>query len=395
MERIKFERHREAHNLMDRLSLSGLTPAASQVWGSVRIVPLIREQVRGDLRLGLNHQPKMLTEVALDQRGLRYWSYVPSGLIVQWSRGEPVTSWAAQLDRLREVSDGEVEGSGWFRVKKLDRMVRRLDAKSIRMLPLHLAIEGFLGMHFGGPDVAYQCYTHRARRFGLDPAVTQAIPGGALAHLDEALRLFELHEGQCGALVYVGDALASAVVVPHPADYRAMHNALIEDFYAELFVYHSQYTGLPEFPIELHTPTRSIGALRATFEHACAQWADWEASHMGRDLLGRGVISERVRRMGPFSLQRFITDLQQGEQAEHIGEAIVREDGALEYLKTMRLSRTQVRRAQLLELLAEHEWDAEAAAASMGWTYKGLVREMKRAELDFVLHPELRPRARK
>ncbi|MFF8376398.1 hypothetical protein ACF07V_09750 [Streptomyces sp. NPDC015661] len=34
--------------------------------------------------------------------------------------------------------------------------------------------------------------------------------------LGEALRVFELHPGQCGLLLYVTDALAAAFVVPHP-----------------------------------------------------------------------------------------------------------------------------------------------------------------------------------
>ncbi|MEH2056818.1 MAG: hypothetical protein V7K97_11825 [Nostoc sp.] len=42
-------------------------------------------------------------------------------------------------------------------------------------------------------------------------------------------------------------------------------------------------------------------------------------------------------------LQRFITDLNPNEE-NHIGEAIIRENGELEYLKTYRLSGMQTRR---------------------------------------------------
>ena len=37
-------------------------------------------------------------------------------------------------------------------------------------------------------------------------------------------------------LVFVADALASAFVVPHPEDYRALHETLIEDMFSELLV---------------------------------------------------------------------------------------------------------------------------------------------------------------
>jgi hypothetical protein len=61
------------------------------------------------------------------------------------------------------------------------------------------------------------------------------------------LRVFEIHEGQCGVLVFVADHLASAFVVPHPEDYRLLHRTLIEDFYGEL-IFQSSHLHQDEHP---------------------------------------------------------------------------------------------------------------------------------------------------
>ena len=48
-----------------------------------------------------------------------------------------------------------------------------------------------------------------------------------------------------------------------------------------------------------------------------------------------------------------------------MGEAIVRDNGRLEYLKTYRLSAAQTRRAYLLQLLAEADWHLDTAAEGL------------------------------
>lgn len=58
--------------------------------------------------------------------------------------------------------------------------------------------------------------------------------------------------------------------------------------------------------------------------------AEWSAFHedMANGLFGKKLRSERIYRAGPFQLQRFSTELEPSEE-NHIGEAIVRENGEL------------------------------------------------------------------
>ena len=52
--------------ILDKLSLKGLTLAPSQVWGQIRLVPLLREEVREDLRLAQVEFNEYLTVVNQD-----------------------------------------------------------------------------------------------------------------------------------------------------------------------------------------------------------------------------------------------------------------------------------------------------------------------------------------
>ena len=107
------------------------------------------------------------------------------------------------------------------------RMARRADKNRLRFLPLHLALEGYLALHFGGPDDRVGgVVTHARSTTGSRPASRRRTPGATVSGLEDALRVFEIHPGQCGVLVYVADALAAAFVVPHPDDYRALHSTL-------------------------------------------------------------------------------------------------------------------------------------------------------------------------
>lgn len=218
---------------MNTLDLHGLDLAPAQVWGNVRLVPLLRRDVRGDLRLARRRYDERFTVVSLDGEllapGVKYASFVPHGLVASWSSdGSPVASMGAALGKAR---DGKTLGRC---VRVLHRMARRESDHTLRFLPLHLAMDGFLALCFGGPDVTWPEYSRRAISHGLDPRVEDSFSGAALPGFADALRVFEIHERQVGVLVFVADALASAFVVPCPEDYRALHASLIEDFYGEL-----------------------------------------------------------------------------------------------------------------------------------------------------------------
>ena len=61
--------------------LSDLTLGPSQACGAFRLVPLLRQHCRTDLRLGLSKEPGFAVEVSKAV----YTSYIPHALIVEWN----------------------------------------------------------------------------------------------------------------------------------------------------------------------------------------------------------------------------------------------------------------------------------------------------------------------
>ncbi len=387
--------------LLESLQLQGLELAPSQVWGNVRIVPVLRPDAPGDLRLTRRDYDADLGVVALagDPRDPQstqpaYFSYIPHGLVVNWSDdGSPAAAFGAHLFG----RDGKrIGASGGFGVQVLSRMVRREARDRLRLLPLHLAMEGFLALHFGGPDIAWEEYSRHAISWGLSPRAEMAVPGYAIRSLDDALRRFELHRGQVGALVFVADALASAFVTSHPDDYRALHASLIQDFYGELiWQYGCLYDGVvavgdigpdPDAAAVL-AKVSGFDDLRDILAQMRADWADIQ--HVMADaVFARPVTAELCYELGPFTLQRFMTDLTPGND-NHIGECILRKDGTVEYLKTFRLSAAQSRRAFLLSQLAGHQWNVEAFAEAQNTTKDQIILRLANAGFAYLLRQDV------
>jgi len=370
----------------EKLGLRGLEAAPAQTWGAFRLVPLIRREVREDLRLARRGYGEDVGVAMLGGRpggpGHAYLSFVPHGLVVSWNEdGTPVASQGASLQK---GGDGVAIGRV---VRLFHRMAKREDGRRLRLLPLHLAMEGFLALHFGMPEIAWPEYSRRALRRGLDPRVEESMSGGAIAGLEDALRVFEIREGQVGVLVLVADALASVFVVPHPDDYRALHPSLLQDFFGEL-LYRSGmlYPDVPPAKATIdEANVRSLSDLREAVAGMRRDWADFSAL-LASGVLKREALVEDVYGLGPFRLDRFVTRLDLHEE-NHIGERIVRDDGTLEYMKTFRLSDAQARRAHLMSVVAAHGWNLEEAAEELGGTLPELVRRLQNAGLGHVLSP--------
>ncbi len=379
------------------LDLKGLRTAPPQSMGAVRILPLVRERFLAegaaladpprDLRIGLRGygDSYAVVEVGGDgptDPGLKYMSFVPHGLIVSYTEdGSPVAALGGSFGPASEKKDRFV--------RLMHRMVKQEQGEGatsrFRMLPLHLAMEGFLALHFNGPDILWNQYSQQAIRKGLDPRSERAIRGSWLPGLEEALRTFEILPAQVGVLVFVADALACALVMPHPEDYRRMHTSLLGDFFGDLL---REYAILHPHSLPAHAPLDggAVKTLEDLVRQVARVRADWSeyAALLSAGLLGRAVKVERVRSMGPFRLERFVPLFDPDVEC-HIGERIVREDGTLEYLKTFRLSAAQVRRAYLLEQLAAAEWNMERAAAALRCTEKDLAQRLVSAGFGFLL----------
>ncbi|WP_306324698.1 ARPP-2 domain-containing protein [Streptomyces venezuelae] len=375
---------------MSRIDLDGLDVRPAQVWGGVRLVPLVRAEPVPGLRL---HREVYggFGAVDLPDR-TTYLSYVPHGFVADWTGTGSGAESAAYGTRL----GGEVTARDSMPVRRLHRMAKRRRDKDgraerrLRFLPLHLALEGYLALHFGGPSVVWDEWSREAVRHGLSPRSEAAYAGWSVPGLAEALRIFELHPGQCGMLLYVADALAAAFVVPHPEDYRLLHPTLVEDLYGELVHQYAHYGApVPEFTARIRDGAggvRSLADLRAAAREQERAWAAAHDGLMARDLLETPYAFERVQRMGPFDLYRFLPPFQRGGAEQHIGELITDHKGRTAYLKTFRLSENQIRKGHLLQRLADCDWHLGRTAEALGTSYAEVVRRIRSAGLDPLLN---------
>ncbi|KUO02706.1 ARPP-2 domain-containing protein [Streptomyces caeruleatus] len=369
--------------------LAGLRTRPSQVWGAVRLVPLVRAEPVHDLRLHprIHDGPGV---VDLGRRKGTYVSYIPHSFVAEWTGdGSPAAAYGTQLTGDRP----EQEAVATVRLHFHRRMARQEAKHRLRFLPLHLALEGYLALHFGGPSLAWEEWSRQAVRQGLSPRVEAAFLGTEVPGLADALNVFEIHPGQCGVLVYLADALAAAFVVPHPEDYRTLHPTLVRDLYGDL-VYHyaTLMPPVPDFRARITgAGVRSLADLRAAAVRQTAQWADFHDTTMAAGLLEQGCTWEEVRRMGRFTLSRFLPTFRP-KQDNHIGEAISDEQGRIVYLKTFRLSESQVRRGYLLSHLAAHDWHLADTAAALGMEKAQLCHRLESAGFGHLLRPDMRGR---
>ncbi|MFD8966419.1 hypothetical protein ACFV0C_15695 [Streptomyces sp. NPDC059568] len=400
---------------MTRLDLTGLITRPAQVWGGIRLVPLVRAEPLPGLRL---HQQiyEGYGEVQVGP-DTSYVSYIPHGFVADWSGdGDQGAAYGTQLgagtragvsagaegqehDRGRDRRDWSPEA---VPVRRHHRMVKRMKAgKSgrgrsrtaaatrCRFLPLHLALEGYLSLHFGGPPIAWDEWSQQAVRQGLSPRAEDAYLGLGVRGLADALRVFEIHPGQCGVMVYTADSLAAAFVVPHPDDYRALHPSLVEDLYGEL-VHQYAFFGAPvaEFEARIRDGRHleTLADLRAAAHAQERVWSETHEAVLARQLLSTSYSFERVYRMGSYELHRFLPPFDRGAQEQHIGELINDHKGRTAYLKTFRLSDAQIRRGHLLTRLAAHDWHLGRTAEALGATYDELVRRIRAAGFESLLN---------
>jgi hypothetical protein len=366
--------------------LEGLETRPAQVWGSVRLVPLVRDEPVPNLRLHRKAYEEPVSVVDVGD-GSAYVSFVPHAFVATWNDGDqaPAASYGARL-----LERDTAAAPPRMPVRFTRRMARRAGKDRLRFLPLHLAVEGYLALHFGGPEILWEEWSRRAVARGLSPRCEESYLGLQVHGLEDALRIFEIHPGQCGVLVYVADALAGAFVTPHPDDYRALHATLVEDLFGEL-VYTYGLLGAPAGDLSAGIDgagIASIGDLRAAAARRREEWAAFHDEVMAGDLFDEDGSRRRVQRLHGFELSRFLPSF--GLRREnHIGETITGADGRIAYLKTYRLSDSQVRRGHLLTRLAAHEWRLDATAAALGIGDAALALRLERAGFGHLLRQDI------
>ncbi|MFE5714554.1 hypothetical protein ACFQ7J_27540 [Streptomyces sp. NPDC056501] len=385
---------------MTRIDLTGLDVRPAQVWGGVRIVPLVRAEPVPGLRLRREvYEGSGLGAVDLGDR-TTYTSYVPHGFVADWTAPGEGAGAGAESAVYGTLLGGDGAPDSCTPVRRLHRLAKRRPAeRRLRFLPLHLALEGYLALHFGGPSVVWDDWSRKALAQGLSPRAEAAYAGWSVPGLAEALRIFELHPGQCGMLLYVADALAAAFVVPHQDDYRVLHPTLVEDLYGELVHQYAYFGGpVPEFTARIRDGVggiRNLADLRAAAHGQERAWAEAHDGLMARDLLETSYAFERVYRMGDFDLHRFLPPFLRDGREQHIGELITDHKGRAAYLKTFRLTDKQIRKGHLLRTLADRDWHLERTAEALGTSYAEVVRRIEAAGLGGLLDSHVVARRRK
>lgn len=375
-----------------KLELAGLSSRPSQVWGSVRLVPLLRDEPIEDLRL--DRRCWDATAVVSLADDSRYVAFVPHAFVATWSPdGTPLATLGTQVARSGE------RPKRLFPVVQAKRMVRRERQHGralprLRFLPLHTAFEAYLALHFAGPDVLRREYTDHVLSQGLSPRVESVTPGEWVPGLEEALRVFEIVEGQVGVLLFVGDVFTAAFVVPHPDDYRRLHRSLLADFYGQTILHHAWLAGRAA-PLLRRFRDEHIGTLAELRLELVRARADWSAQlhDMSRGLLEQPVHLQHVYRLGRHHMFRCLPTFRLKHE-NHIGELIRAPGGEVAYLKTFRLTEAQIRRGYMLDSLARHDWDLYRTAEAQGTTRDNLVRGIERAGFGELLRAHVRAGAR-
>jgi hypothetical protein len=372
--------------------LDDLTTGPDARWGAVRLVPLLRREPVPDLRLHGYVDGEGRSVAARARRSGREGdpgavSYVPHSYTAAWG-GE---GWSG------DGQGGSAYGTQLIPAEPSDDAPRRETVELRRpgrgrpgragFLPLHLAVEGYLCLRFGDPTFAWGEWARATVRHGPGGRSDAFVPGEDVGGLAEALRVFEIHPGQCGVAVHVADTLASVHVYPHPDDYRALHHGLLLDLFADtMYTYGLMYPDAPEHydPIDADS-VHGLDDLRRAVASSRAATARTQGDLLRAPLTGDHEFT-CVQRWRDFAVHRFFpTFSRQGDN--HVGEVVTDPEGRTALLQTFRLSPTQVRRGHLLRTLDEEDWLPHQAASVLNTSQEDLFARMRRAGLGALLDP--------
>jgi hypothetical protein len=361
------------------LTFAGLETRPGQVWGAVRIVPLVRNAPVEGLRM----HPGALPDTDLPRNGC--W-YVPHGLTAEWTGdGSAVPAFGTALRMPTSTVDGSRKPKA--KPKFGERRTR------VRFVPRRGALETYLPLAFSAPVIAWPEWSRLAYTQSMTPTPDRTQSGLLVDGLADALRIFEIHPGQCGVLVYVADALAGVLVTPHPDDYRALHPTLVEDSYGELiWRYAMLHASVQDFEARIDaSKVASLADLRAQTIAFRRHWAEFHDGTLAAGLLDPEYHFTETYAMADFSLVRYRPSFETGRET-HVGEAILDANGRPAFLQSFRLSETHIRRGRLLEALAANEWHLDKTAETLALATPALVALLHNSGLDWMLRRDVADR---
>ncbi len=384
----------QTRQLAEIFQKQGLRAASSQVWQGIRLVPLIDPQPVTDLRL-FRHKTEADLGIVSVEDDLAYYAYLPHSYILNWTpAGDPEALSGTQMMKQGGGKDtGKHDGKRWKAapVMQFERMAKKLDTQHLRFLPQHLGIEGYLHQFFNAPGIDWRdTYRRSAISEGLLPREACVLSGYALEGLETALRIFELHPGQVGLLVFVADALAMICLYPHPSDYAFLHRSLIGDLFAELFWYYSRLDyAVQPLKSEGKSQAQNWQELKAELQALRGEISDFQ-TWMAAGLLEIPIETQAVQDLGPYQLLRFVSQLAPNQTQEgHMGELILSQSGKCVYFKSCRLSEAQIQTAWLLQSLEKQLWHLGNTAQALNLSYDQLVLKLLKYDLGRLLKPQI------
>lgn len=367
------------------IDLNNFEFGSSQVWGNIRILPVLSNNYSNNLRLQMRKYNENIQIVNVD-KNLSYFSYIPHAFIIKYDKEG--SSYSTKGTKVTS-KDGKVYGNKDFSIRYNEKMFKKESKQTFRFLPFHTAMEGYLEISFNQPRTHWEEYRGKALAFGLAFRYEYNYSGRLLPDLEDALRLFEIYENQVGSILYINDFPASVFIVSHPEDYRILHNTLILDQYSELIYYYGVMANqVSPFNFKINeNNVNSIDTLKREFYKSLNQITEFEKS-VANHLISYETDFKKLNDFGEYSFGRFISSLEENKSA-FIGESIIDKNNNIQYMKTFHLSVEQTRKARLLKNLEKNDWNITNTAKEMKISYEELIKLMERLGFAYLLKPEI------
>ncbi|MCA9687304.1 MAG: hypothetical protein KC457_34405, partial [Myxococcales bacterium] len=307
-----------------------------QVFGPIEIVPVIRRSIRPDFRVLRRMLEGHPFAARVDDDDEARWLCVPSGVIVDNdAEGRGQANFGARVLDARRNNVPKARS-----LERLSRLSARRRSELVSFLPDNIGRWGFMLFLYGFPGSWDEFGGEVLERAHLQWVEGMA-PGGRVPGLAEALRVFEIVDGQVGAMVWIAGQLTGTLVLPHPDDYRALHHSLLGDWYVQTLVqYARSWAHVPEHyadgvagMLEQARPG-DVAELRALFGRM-RERGETLLDHQLAQALSLPLWRDRGLDEGPFNHYRVCSQLSR-RGSNFIGELIER-DGRVEYLELMHL----------------------------------------------------------
>ena len=352
--------------------------ASPQLLGAITLVPVIKNTLNSSLRVKREMLDNPHQQVQLDEHSA-YRSYIPHGFVFDYGSTE------------KKHSEKKLEKEPLRLVQRITGKKKK--AKKIRVLPFHMAMEGFLSIAFSPPKTAHAELSDFARKHGLGFRCEWSCDSSQIPGLHRAMQIFEIHEKQVGMLLFVNNSLSSSFIVSHPDDYRKLHFTLLQDSYSELIAHYSELPAAElDYSISISDHSAavkkitSIDALERSYREAC-RLRDQYVRDLTKSLFNKPIRQKPLFKLSGASLFSFHNDLKNclGSDEAHIGEALI-EKGKIQYLKSYRLSSKQLEKGAFLQILEESNWSPQAVRWKLNLDKNAWQRKIQKLGLSYLFN---------